>query len=475
MQQLAPRDAFFLSSETPQHPAHIGGLVFLNPSEGSDFGFDTFVEFVRERLAPIERFSWRLQEVPFGLDRPYWVKTDDFDPADHVHAIRIPEPYSPEALSKLVGRIFERPMDRRRPLWDMVLIEGLPGGRYALVWRTHHCLMDGASGANLSAQLYDISPDGARIEMPGVEETATAAAPRTPIEIATRAARNAIALPREQARYAGRLLEGVFSRRRDEARGQQTEGDAGAGSEMAPPALFNGVTGTHRRVAWATVPFDDVKRLKNTVGATVNDVVLAITGGAVRAYHARRDALPEASFVAGVPVSTRAADDKQIGNQVVDANLYWGTDLEDPVERLTAIHERAQAVKREIAEGGAFDLIGLMSEALLPGALQLMMRGASAAGDRMPLPSNAVVSNVPMAPMTLYCAGAKIEQVVPLSILGPTQGLNITVVSYDGALHFGLVFDPEMLEAGWEIAEAIPKQMLELQAAIDREIGADPA
>ncbi len=469
MQQLAPRDAFFLSSETPQHPSHIGGLIFLNPDD-SDFGFDAFVEFIRERLSPIDRFSWRLQEVPFGLDRPYWVETKDFDPADHVHAIRIPEPYSPEALSKLVGRIFERPMDRSRPLWDMVLIEGLPGGRFALVWRTHHSLMDGASGANLSAQLYDISPDGARIEMPGVEETATAGASRTPAEIAVRATRNAMNLPVEQAKYASKLLEGLF--KNDKKAGKR---DAEQSTPTAPAALFNGTTGTHRQIAWATVSFADVKRIKNTFGATVNDVVLAITGGAVREYHLKRNALPEASFIAGVPVSLRAADDKQIGNQVSDLNLYWGTDLEDPIERLIAVHERARAAKKHMAEGDSFDLIGMMSEALLPGALQLMVRGASAAGARMPLPSNAVVSNVPMAPMTLYCAGAKIEQVVPLSILGPTQGLNITVVSYDGELHFGLVYDPEMLEAGWELAEAIPKQMLALQGAVDREIEIDPA
>ena len=177
MNQLTPQDAIFLSMETPELPGHIGGLAFLAPTEGYEFTYATFVEFVRTRLGSVDRFAWRLQEVPFGLDRPYWVACEDFDPADHVHSIRIPSPYSDEALAKLVGRIFERPMDRSRPLWDIVLIEGLPGGRYAMLWRMHHCLMDGASGANVSEQLFDISPDASRESLAEIEDAATAGEP----------------------------------------------------------------------------------------------------------------------------------------------------------------------------------------------------------------------------------------------------------------------------------------------------------
>jgi WS/DGAT/MGAT family acyltransferase len=475
MQQLAPRDALFLSMETPTTPTHIGGLVFLAPEDGSDFDHDRFVAFVRERLRPIERFSWQLQEVPFGLDRPYWVKREDFDPADHVHSIRIPAPYSPESLSQLAGRIFERPMDRSRPLWDMVLIEGLPNGRYALLWRMHHCMMDGVSGASLSEQLFDVSPEGTRSTGPGFRETARADRRPTSSEIATRALGHALGLPLRQAHYARQIAGALMPERGDQARTSALAEPEHSESGLVPRALFNGVTSSHRQIAWSSVPLEDVKRVKNTLGTTVNDVVLAITGGAVRDYHTARKALPEQSFAASVPVSLRKAEDTEIGNRIREQPMYWGTDLEDPVERLIAIHERAQRAKQTLREGRAFDLYGLLSEAFLPGALQLFALGTAAAGDRTPLPSNAVVSNVPMAPIPLYCAGARIEQVVPLSVLAPSQGLNITVLSYAGQLHFGIVSDPALLESGWELAESIPKQLLTLQAGVERELRRDPA
>ena len=210
MQQLTTQDSIFLSMETPELPGHIGGLAFLAPTEGYDFSYDSFVEFVRDRLGSVERFSWALQEVPFGLDRPYWVKQDDFDPGDHVHSIRIPEPYSDESLAKLAGRIFERPMDRSRPLWDMVLIEGLPGGRYGMLWRMHHCMLDGASGANLSEQLFDISPDAKRDGVVPVDDAATAGKPVSDARIWTNAARNMTELPARQAKILGKLIEGAL-------------------------------------------------------------------------------------------------------------------------------------------------------------------------------------------------------------------------------------------------------------------------
>ncbi len=468
MQQLAPRDALFLSMETPTTPTHIGGLVFLKPEPDSDFGFDRFVEFVSERLLPIDRFSWHIQEVPFGLDRPYWVKQGNFDPADHIHSIRIPAPYSPEKLSQLAGRIFERPMDRSRPLWDMVLIEGLPQNGYALLWRMHHCLMDGASGVNLSEQLFDISPDGARISESRIVETLQAGQGPSATEMTTQAIRNATRLPARQAHYARKLIDQILPKSRTQ--GTAVEASSADEPGLAPRALFNGINSRHRRIAWSSIPLEDVKRAKNTVGATVNDVVLSITAGAVRDYHLSRGALPKASFVAGCPVSLRTAGDNELGNQVRDLAMYWGTDVENPIGRLVRVSRQSKRTKESLQSGESLDLYGLLSEALLPGFMQLFARGTAAAGEVTPLPLNAVVSNVPMAPIPLYCAGALIEQVFPISVLGPSQGLNITVVSYAGQLHFGIVYDPELLESGWELADAIPKQLMELQAAIASEL-----
>lgn len=469
MQQLSPQDAVFLSMETPELPTHIGGLVFLGPAEGRPLDFERFVAFVRERLGPIERFSWRLQQVPFALDRPYWVETPDFDPANHLHCLRLPAPYSPEALSRLVGRIFERPMDRSRPLWDMVLIEGLPGDRHAVVWRLHHCLMDGASGANLAEHLFDLTPDATRAPGDAIVEQAHAGRPVSEATLLTRAARHAAELPLKQGRLLTKALAGL----RSNAAASEDE-DASTEAATAPPAPWNGVVGPHRGLAWSSVSLADVKRLKQTLGVTVNDVVLGITGGAVRDYLEARGELPEASLRASVPCSVRAEGDRSIGNQVRDMPVHWGTDVADPIARIRAIHASTTRAKQAAKRGDALDMIGVMSEAVLPGALNLFMRAAARAGDRMPLPANAVVSNVAMPPVPLYLAGAKIEQMVPISLLGPTQGLNITLVSYAGEIHFGLVHDPALLPDAWDLAGRIPKTLQALQQAVDAELEADP-
>ena len=470
MQQLTTQDAIFLSMETPDLPGHIGGLAFLAPTDGHEFSYATFVDFVRDRLGSVDRFAWRLQEVPFGLDRPYWVRCKDFDPADHVHSIRIPAPYSDESLAQLAGRIFERPMDRSQPLWDIVLIEGLPGGRFAMLWRMHHCLMDGASGANLSEQLFDIAPDATREAPVRVEDAAVAGEPVSDRRMWANAARNATELPVRQGKLLGKLVDGAVKRRRAETK--ETPSDA-SGDGLAPTALWNGVVGPHRRVAWSTVSLDEVKRLKNTLCVTVNDIVLAITGGAARDYLSDRDALPEKSLLAMVPCSTRKADDKSLGNSITDLAITWGTDIADPIERVAAIHEHATEEKQR-AQGDALPgVLEIIGEVMLPGVANLFARGSAAAGDKMPLPTNAVVSNVPMTPFPLYINSARIEQMVPISLLGPTQGINLTLLSYCGEIHFGLVYDPDLLPDAWELVGRIPKSLLALQEAVSREFEHD--
>ncbi len=345
MQQLSPQDALFLSVETPELPAHVGGLAFLSPTDGIDFSYETFVEFVRARLGPVDRFSWQLQEVPFGLDRPYWIRRQDFDPAEHIHSIRIPSPYSPEALSKLVGRIFERPMDRSRPLWDMVLIEGLPGGRYVMLWRMHHCLMDGASGANLSEQLFDLTASAER-PTPVVVDDAAASDPVGDFEIYTRALKHAAALPAKQSKYLGQALKGLFAKPSDNDK-SALKNETRSDRALPPVAPFNGVVGGHRGLAWSSVSLEEVKLIKNTLGVTVNDIVLGLTAGAIRGYLDKRGELPKASLVASVPVSLRAADDTSLGNQIREIPVSWGTDIENPIERVQAIHEAAMTAKQE--------------------------------------------------------------------------------------------------------------------------------
>jgi diacylglycerol O-acyltransferase len=200
------------------------------------------------------------------------------------------------------------------------------------------------------------------------------------------------------------------------------------------------------------------------LGVKLNDVALAITGGALRNYLLQQGALPEESLIASVPVSTRKRGDKSIGNQVSEVGMYWGTDVEDPVERVRAIHEKSTEAKRN-AELDGINLLAALGESFSPNVVGIVSQLASVNSDSIPLPGNAVLSNVPLPPIPLFLDGAHVEKILPISILAPTQGLNITVLTYAGELHFGLTFDPELVPEPWLLAEGISKALIELQSA----------
>lgn len=458
MQQLTAMDAVFLSMETRETPAHIGGLALLDPTTSPAFGHTRFVEFLESRVALCPRFSWRIQEVPLGLDRPYWIESEHVRPRDQVHRVNVPSPGGTRELAELTGLLFERPLDRSRPLWEIFYIEGLQGGRVALLWKVHHCLMDGASGAGLAELLFDLSPEPGDRPLIPVDDTARAGRPASLAEMFGRAVRNGIDLPFASARHVVRAVRGTVEgllERSDDAR-----------PTTAPRAPFNATVGARRAVAWSTIPLEDAKAVKNALGVKLNDVVLAITGDAMRRHLEQRGELPEQSLVAAVPISMRDAGDTSLGNKLSEINVYWGTDCEDPIERVYAIHQAANQAKRKARLERSIDPMGVLAETLVPGAVNWLMRAVSAATDSVPLPANAVVSNVPMTPVPVYIAGAKVEGVVPISLLAPTQGLNITVISYDGSLHFGITTDPDLLGEPWFVAGAIQKAMIDLQQAV---------
>jgi diacylglycerol O-acyltransferase len=460
-QQLSALDGVFLAFETPDTPGHIGGLAILDPSSHpqQDFGFDAFVDFVAERLALCPRFGWRLQHVPFGLDHPYWIDDEELDLRRHIRAIGLPSPGGMTELADVASYLFAKPLLPDQPLWEIFFIEGLQGGRTALLWKVHHCLMDGVSGAGLVELLFDLGPVPSARPLFPVDDRSVAGRPVGLLEMATRGLRNAADRPLAMLRHLSRIGTQTIEQ-------LQTDGLAGVAS--APRSPLNGVVGPRRSVAWSRISLERVKQLKNELDVTINDVVLALTSGAVRGYLERRDALPAESLVAAVPVSLRSADDKSMGNQVSEMGVVWGTHVADPLERVQLIHEASTRAK-SCAKARRVNPLELMAETLHPAAMRLVARISAGAGDDIPLPSNAVVSNVPMSPVPLYIAGARLESLVPMSLLAPTQGFNITVVSYCGELHFGVIADPDLLDNVWEIADALPKALLELEAASAKE------
>lgn len=461
MQQLSALDAVFLSMETPETPGHIGGLAILDPATHptNAFDFESFLEFVAERLALCPRFSWKLQEVPFGLDQPYWTEEEELDLKQHIKAIALPTPGGQQELAELASYLFEGALDRQKPLWEMFYVEGLQGGRVAMLWKVHHCMMDGVSGVGLLELLFDLEPVPGDRPLVPVDDTAKAGPRRSLFEMATRGLLNATARPSALLKHVSQVGSQLIDQLRE---------DGIAGVSSAPRTRFNGVIGTRRSVAWSRISFERVRALKEGIGVTINDVVLSLTSDAVRRYLDDRGELPEQSLVAAVPVSIRDSDDKSLGNKVSEIGVTWATDIEDPIERVLTIHESTMQAKRS-DKAKRVNPLEAMAESLVPSAVNLIARMTAGAAEQIPLPANAVVSNVPVAPVPFYIAGAKLEGMVPMSLLAPTQGFNITVLTYCGEMHFGVIADPELVDNIWEIADAIPKALglLEEAAAAD--------
>ena len=459
MRQLSPLDAVFVSLETHETPTHISALNVLDPSSSPEFSFERLKEIVGSRLRLCPRFGWKLQEVPMGLDLPYWVEDERFDLDDHVRRIAVPAPGGLNELAELAGYLHGRSLDRSRPLWELWVIEGVEDGRVGMLFKTHHCLMDGVSGAGLAELICDTQPEPA--EHPPLPTDATDRV--GPVggwsEMLGNGIRNSLERPVHLARHLRRFgasaLEGLRS------------GGTRTLPHRIPRAPFNGMPGPQRVLACADVCFERVKVLKKHFDVTLNDLLLAITGGAVRRYLERQDALPDRSLVALVPMSTRSEGDKRMGNQITECSVSWGTHLDDPEERLQLIHASATRAKASARSTGA-NLMGACGEALPPGLFRLMYLGARNVD--VPLPGNAVVSNVRGAPFPLYIAGARVEALYPMSVLAPTQGLNFTVISYCGRFFFGITADPDLVHEPWLLAEDLEHALVELEEAAERRL-----
>lgn len=454
--QLSDGDAIFLAMETPNALGHMGALTILDPSSNPGFSYQTLAERIDERLALVPRFSWKLAEVPLGLDRPYWTRDHDFDISRHLRRAALPSPGGDRELADLAGHLHGLPLDRARPLWEMWLIEGLADGRFAIYMKTHHCLMDGASGAGLSEVLADLIPDAtAPPIVPDAYREADVTTP-APLAVAAGVVRNAARRRvrfAEHARRGAKALQRSIARRDDEA-------------APIPRLFFNGSVGAQRALAWTDVELERVKALRKHFDVKVNDVVLEIVGSAMRRYLREREALPSEPLVALCPVSTRNTDDIQLDNQITSMAVSLATDSADAAERLRRIHASALEAKGQVEEGH-FDPLTAIGETLAPGVVNLLMRGLGASAELAPLIGNFVVSNVRATPIPLYLAGARVERMMPMSLLQVGQGLNVTVVSYVDRIHVGFTYDPELVPDADRLAEHVEAALDELEMAAE--------
>ncbi len=455
--QLSDADAVFLSVESLKAPSHVAGLTILDPSSSSAFSFERYVEILGERIELVQHFKWKLYEPALGLDRAYWIEADDFDVTRHVHRVHVRMPGDRAALAELAGCLHAEPLDRTRPLWECWWIDGLENDRVAILLKIHHCLMDGQSGVGLSGILMDLTPEPERRERGAAIEREPP--PRRPTlwEVGRRAIANAAQRPRALATHSRRaLLEGV---------GRALGAPADAMPPRVPRVPFNGRLGSNRAFAFTSIPLGPLRDAKKHFDVTMNAVLLEIVSSSLRSGLMEEGALPELPIVGLCPVSLRRDGDESFGNRLSSMSVSLATHLDDARARLAAIHESAEAAKKRL-ESGSFETLSALGECLVPGALRLLTRVAHEFPSLLPLPGNLVISNVRGLPIPLYMAGARVEEIYPISMLQVANGMNVTAVSHDDQVDFGFVVDSNLVRDPWLYANGIQAALRELEAIV---------
>ena len=466
MQRLTGLDATFLYLETPSIHMHVASTAVFDPSTvPGGYSYEKVVELVESRLHLLPPFRRRLKEVPFQLHHPLWIEDPDFDIENHVHRAALPAPGGADELADFAADIFSRPLDRSKPLWEMYVVEGLEHGHIASITKTHHAAIDGVSGAELTVNLLDLQPEPTEVPPP---ET-----PWQPDRIPSDAELVAYALnslarqPLKAAKAVRRTTLAAVNIRR---RNRLPDTVPPPAPFSAPYTPFNVAIDARRRFAFTEISLDEVKMVKNALGGTVNDVVLALCAGALRNYLLGKGVLPEKGLVAMVPISVRADNEKgDMGNRVSSMLTGLATDIEDPVERLHLISAGTRDAKEQDKAIGAdtlTDWTEFAAPALAARAARLYSRTKVADRVKRPL-LNVTISNVPGPPFPLYCAGSRMVALSPMGPIADGAALNITVMSYMGSMYFGLVAGRDAVPDVWDLAHGLNQALDDLKKAAD--------
>jgi len=455
--RLTGLDSSFLHLERGSAHMHVAGCAVFT---GSAPPYDDLVEAIDARLQLVPRYRQRLAFVPLGQGRPVWVDDPYFNLRYHVRHTALPRPGGDSELKRLAGRVFSQALDRSRPLWELWLVEGLAGARFAVLTKTHHALVDGISGVDIATVLFDTSPDPLPVAPPDQEWDARPLPSRAQLladallERATVPAeamhgvRATLRGPRSVARRAGRSLGSVGAL-------------AWTGMKAAPPSPFNHRIGPHRRFTWVRADLGQFKAIKDSLGGTVNDVVLAVVSGALGGYmRLHGQSTDGVSLKAMVPVSVRADIERgALGNRVA---AMWATlpvGLTDPVERLHTVSHEMFGVKQSGQAVGAEILTavsGFAPPTIMSQAARLQARQRF---------FNLVVTNVPGPQFPLYLLGRELEAIYPMVPLAENTALGIAILSYNGQLNFGLVGDYDGLADLEVLADELRSSIDELAAA----------
>lgn len=462
--RLSAQDATFLDLETPSHHMHIAAtLVFSSgPLRTPDGGVDIerIREYIGSRLHLLPRYRQRLARIPVE-NHPVWVDDPHFNLTYHVRHTALPLPGDAAQLKELSGRVLSQPLDRERPLWEIWVVEGLDGGeRFALVQKVHHCMIDGVSGVDLMAIL--MSPDADAVTAP-----APAWVPRpvpSGIEMLTGDLARRLSNALEAVRAAPEALRDPFALVGRIREGAQALGETlGAGMHSTSETPINQTLGPHRKFDWLAMDLARVKRVKKSLGGTVNDVVLATVAGALRRFlRVRRLDPDQLEIRASVPVSVRSDDEKgTLGNRIALFMADLPVDEADPVVRLDRVHETMAELKQSKQAMGA-EVLAAVSDWTSATLLSLAVRGAARGR-----PYNLVVINVPGPQLPIYLLGARVEACYPVVNLLPNQGLGVALFSYAGTLFWGFTADLDQLPDLGAFVEAVDESFRELEGAAE--------
>jgi WS/DGAT/MGAT family acyltransferase len=456
LERLTAVDASFLTNESDTSHMHIGGLLIF---EGPPPRYVDLVEHVRGRLDQVPRFRQRLVVPPLEAGRPLWADDVNFNLSYHIRHTALPDPGDEAQLQRLAARVFSQQLDRSKPLWEMWLVQGLERDRFALLTKTHHAAVDGIAGVDIGTVLFDLEPvpepapveDGwVPVPTPGTAQLIARGATdiaAAPVKLAERAVA-AVRHPETAARRAVEALEGVAE-------------VVGAFADPAPDMPLNQPIGPHRRFTWTRSELATFKRIKDTFGGTVNDVVLAVVTGALRKWlHERSIRTEGLELRALVPVSIRAADERgQLGNKLAVMRGPLPVYVEDPVRRLRVVSEQMEGLKRSKQALGA-EVISRFNDFAPPTLLAQAARINFST--RL---FNLIVTNVPGPQQPLYVLGRELEEVFPVAFLPQNHALAVAIMSYNGRICFGLLADYDSMEDVETVARGLDESLAELEQA----------
>jgi diacylglycerol O-acyltransferase / wax synthase len=451
MDRLTSIDAAFLAQERSGSHMHIGSVMLF---EGPAPHREEFLEHFSSRLHLVPRYRQKLAFPRLELGRPLWIDDPRFNLDYHVRVTALPAPGSLEQLRLLAGRIFSQRLDRSKPLWEVWLVHGLVGGRFALINKTHHCLVDGISGVDITTVLFDLDPTPPAVDgggepwTPAPEPSDAAIAAQGVADIVRtpfRLARDAASAVTDPGRTLGQARDAV------EAMGEVASGLVSG----APKSVLNQPCGSHRRVYWIHAELADLKAAKNALGGTVNDVFLNVVSGALQRWLHMRGVRTEGLELRGaVPVSVRAEDEhNQLGNKITIMVGPLPVYAQDPVDRQRIVADAMSDLKDSKQALGAELIAGLQDFAPPTVFAQASRLNFS------PRMYNLLVTNVPGPQFPLYLLGRELRELVPVAFLAAEQTLAVAIMSYNGGVDIGLIGDydamPDLEDLGELFEEAI--------------------